>query len=128
MQSLLDVFLSMESTAVISLLSMYSTSGLFKESQVDIDSSIEIERLTDWSGETFIVHGAGATLILESTALLFEKAVFLLETTTLGFTLEQGRVGTEKLAFVEAEDPFLTLTIFAVHGTYKFKPIFKLIA
>ena len=43
MYSLLLVFLSIESTAAISLLSKYSTSGLFKESQVDIVSSIETE-------------------------------------------------------------------------------------
>ncbi|KAK6138993.1 hypothetical protein DH2020_027263 [Rehmannia glutinosa] len=56
----------MESTAAISLLSMYSTSGLFNESQVDIDSSMEIEKKYDLSGDTFSLHENGATVVLET--------------------------------------------------------------
>lgn len=55
---LLNVFLSIESTAGTSLLSMYSTCGLLKESQVDIDSSIETETPSDSLGEKSMLHGA----------------------------------------------------------------------
>lgn len=51
MQSMLHAFRAMDSTAAISLLSMYSTSGLFKESQVDMDSSMETDNESDIAGE-----------------------------------------------------------------------------
>lgn len=119
MQSKFDAFLSIESSAS-SVLSMYSTSGLFKESQVDIDSSIEREHESDLSGDTFMLYETGAAIGLDSTTSLFGKDVALPIATMLCFTEEVGgRVAPEKFAFVEVEDPFLMLTIFVEHGTYR---------
>lgn len=123
MQSMFEAFLSMESTAAISPLSTYSTSGLFKESQVDIDSSIETENESDLSGDTSMLHEMRAATVLGIATSLFGKNVDLPTATVLCFTeVVAGRRAPEKLGFVEAEDPFFMLTILVVHGTYiKFK-------
>jgi len=62
MLRLLNVFLSIESTAATSLLSTYSTSGLLNESQEDIDSSIETDIASDVVGETSSTGGGTVTL------------------------------------------------------------------
>lgn len=69
MKSLLHVFFSMESTVTASVLSKYSTSGLFKESQVDMDSSMDSESPSDSVGkksmlqeEVVVMVGRGASV------------------------------------------------------------------
>ena len=100
MQRLLLVFLSTESTAGTSLLSTYSTSGLLKESQVDIVSSMETEAPSDLVGET-------AILLEIAMASVLEKVVTLLGTTTL-VVLTSSNVGV-----------FLVLTALVAQGTWK---------
>lgn len=51
MQRLLVVFFSIDLTSEISSLSIYSNSGLFKDSHVDMFSSKETEPLTDLLGD-----------------------------------------------------------------------------
>lgn len=133
MHRLILVFLSTESTAGTSLLSMYSTSGLLKESHVDIVSSKETETPSDLVGET--------SILLETVVAAFlENAVTLLGATTLGvlFVLTWSRAGTlfvltssnakagvlfagKFVLRVLAGEPFLALTIFDAQGTYKFE-------
>lgn len=116
MQSMFDAFLSMDSTAARSLLSTYSTSGLFKESQVDIDSSIDTEKESDLSGDIFkLLHETAATALGMATSLLVEDEDL---PTGTAFCFTGGRNTPVKLAFVETEGPFFMLTILVVHGTY----------
>lgn len=59
----LHVLLSIDLTAEESSLSMYTNSGLFRESQVDIVSSKETEPLTDVLGEIFLHLGTIIALL-----------------------------------------------------------------
>ena len=118
MQSLVDAFFSMESTAVISLLSRYSTSGLFKESQVDIDSSIETESPSDCVGDTSMLQGTGPAI----AGRIASVNALLLQATMFGFIKEEaGRVAAEMpaLLILLVGAPFLMLTILAVRGDFK---------
>lgn len=63
MLRLLKVFLSIESTVEISVLSIYSMSGLLKEWQEDIDSSIETDIPSDLLGETSILIETGTMTV-----------------------------------------------------------------
>lgn len=81
MKSLLDVFFSIESTAGTSLLSKYSTSGLFKESHVDIDSSIDTESPSDSVGEKSmlqetVIVGTEAAIVGTEVAIVGRVASF----------------------------------------------------
>lgn len=92
-----------------SLLSTYSTtSGLLNESQeVDIDSSMEIDTLSDFVGDTSMLHGTWtASLLLgtEHAALGWKIA--------LVFALDEA----EKEAGIEGPTFFAFATLF-VHGT-----------
>lgn len=126
MQSMFDAFLSMDSTAARSLLSTYSTSGLFKESQVDMDSSIETEKESDLSGDILkLLHETeAATALGMATSLLVEDEDLPAGT---AFCFTGGRKTPVKLALVETEGPFFMLTILVVHGTYICSNSFKLI-
>lgn len=129
----LHVLLSIDLTAEESSLSMYTNSGLFRESQVDIVSSKETEPLTDVLGEIFLhlgtiialleagrleilLLGAGIALMI-GWSLLVENASLAI---TPIFTLkEAGKVFPESpLSWEWAEDSFF-LAILAEHGTFK---------
>jgi hypothetical protein len=79
MLSLLDVFLSIDSIAAMSLLSIYSTSGLFIESQVDIVSSIETDNPSDLDGDMSILLWTEGTMILDTVASFLVTDVLLLK-------------------------------------------------
>lgn len=119
---MLNVFLLIELTAETSLLSTYSTSGLLKESQVDIVSSKETEKSSDLLGDISILHGAGAgTAAMAGTASsLLEREVTLEGTLKLGLTFEDvGKLFVEiPTLLVQARGPFFTLAILVVHGTF----------
>lgn len=66
---------------------MYSTSGLFKESQVDTLSSIETDKLSDWSRDISILQGPEGIEILDKVSSQFGKAGFFFGTTALCFAL-----------------------------------------
>lgn len=118
MFKLLNVFLSIESRAETSLLSIYSISGLLKESQVDIVSSKETDISFDLLGEVSMLPervtvGAAASsgcgkdgafgktsaldLIFDKTGSLFPEIAELL---------------------VDAGKFFFVLTILVAHGTF----------
>ena len=78
----------MESIAVTSWLSIYSTSGLLKESQVDIVSSIETDTPSDLQGENSMLHGGGGILeILGGNTTSFPLG----GKTELGLALVEGK-------------------------------------
>lgn len=119
---MLNVFLSIESGAGTSLLSMYSTSGLLKDSQVEIVSSTERECSSDLLGETAMLHCAGRAVTVETGIRNVSSALraggFLLGTTTLDFTLEDRGKPLLEIAEVlfEVEDNFLALAILVTYG------------
>jgi hypothetical protein len=105
MYRLLKVFLLIESIAIISLLSIYSTSGLLKESQVDIDSSKEIERSSDLLGETSLLHGTETAATGGTLSSLVEIEITLQTPTALDFAFKNAG----KVLLLEAGGPFFTL-------------------
>lgn len=120
MLRLLNVFLSIESTAATSLLSTYSMSGLLKESQEDIDSSVETDIVSDLLGETSTTGagtvtvatgggGVGGASFFTGKELAFGKIAAL-----VGLTF--ANVG---LLFPEhaGTTSFLVLANLAAHGT-----------
>jgi len=120
MLRLLNVFLSIESTAATSLLSTYSMSGLLNESQEDIDSSIETDIASDLLGETSSTGGGTATettsggggggaSFLRARELALGKTIALVGLTfaSVGLLLpEQGRTTS-----------FFVFASLAAHGT-----------
>lgn len=129
----LNVLRSIESIAWPSLLSIYSTSGLLKESQVDIVSSIETESPSDLLGESSMLQGTGMATEPSSllwTAVNFGKTSSLVwievtfgRTTAVDLTLKDAdRLLPEiPLLLVLAGDPFFTLAILLAHGTFRYE-------
>ena len=115
----------MESIAVTSWLSIYSTSGLLKESQVDIVSSIETDTPSDLLGENSMLHGGGGILKIlgEGNTTSFplgKDATNLGSKIELGLTLVEGKTCPEKPTLL-AGCVFLDLGILFEHGTFKFE-------
>lgn len=116
MLRLLNVFLSIESTAATSMLSTYSMSGLLKESQEDIDSSIETDIASDLLGETSTT-GAGTVTVATgggASSLTGKELAFGKIAAPVGLTF--ANVG---LLFPEhaGTTSFLVLANLAAHGT-----------
>ena len=121
MKRLLNVFLLIESTAGTSLLSMYSTSGLLKESQVDMVSSKETESPSDLLGETSMLHGAGMAAVLGTVSSLLGKDVTLLQgTSALDLTLEDATkfLPENPIIPVLAGGPFFAMEILVADDTF----------
>lgn len=100
---------------------MYSTSGLLKESQVDIVSSIETETPSDLLGENSMLHsGGGIVEILgggTTTSFPLGKDVTTLGgKTELGLTFVEGRTCPEKPTLLTG-CVFLAFKILFEHGT-----------
>jgi hypothetical protein len=123
MYRLLKVFLLIESIAVISLLSIYSISGLLKESQVDIDSSKEIEKSSDLLGETSMQQGTETAAAIETFSSLLGLEITLQAPPVLDFAFKDaGEVFPEKPALLlETGGPFFTLAILFENGAYIYK-------
>lgn len=105
----------MESTAAASLLSIYSTSGLFNESQVDILSSIETDNPSDCGGDT--LTWAGGAIIRERVTLYVGTD----ESLTAHDFEDWGNVLLVKPALVVVtlvELPFLTFSVLAGPDTF----------
>lgn len=121
MKRLLNVFLLIESIAGTSLLSMYSTSGLLKESQVDMVSSKETESPSDLLGETSMLHGAGMAAVLGTVSSLLGKDVTLLQgTSALDLTLEDAAkfLPENPIIPVLAGGPFFAMEILVADDTF----------
>lgn len=102
---------------------MYSTSGLLKESQVDIVSSMETEFPSDRSGDTSRPDGTGkaAEATVERVPLFFGRDVSLQGKTADGFAFKEEDdvfpvTPTVRELLV---DPFFALEILVAHGTFK---------
>lgn len=119
MYRLLKVFLLIESIAGISLLSIYSTSGLLKESQVDIDSFKETDRPSDLLGETSMLYGVEIAATAGKIPSFRGTEVTLQASIVLDFTFEGA--GKEPVLVFEAGGPFLTLAILFEHGACTYK-------
>lgn len=64
-------------------------------------------------------HKTGTGIVLWRTTSLFETDVDLPTAAMFCFAeVSGGRKAPDKLAFEEAEDPFLVPTILVAHGTY----------
>lgn len=102
---------------------MYSTSGLLKESQLDIVSSIETEFPSDLLGETSMLHGPGKAKELGTASSLLGAGATFGRTTALGLTLKDaGRLLAETpLLPLQAGGPFFTLAILFVQGTFRYE-------
>lgn len=101
---------------------MYSTSGLLKESQVDIVSSREIEIPSDLLGETSMLHGTGSTAIPGTASSLLGTEVTLHVATAFGFAFKDGgKLFPEISVLMVQAGPFFTLAILfeLVAFTYK---------
>jgi hypothetical protein len=122
MKRLLNVFLLIESTAGTSLLSIYSTSGLLKESHVDMVSSKETESPSDLLGETSMLHGAGMAAVLGTvSSLLLGKDVTLLQgTSALDLTLEDAAkfLPENPIIPVLAGGPFFAMETLVADDTF----------
>ncbi len=122
MWRLLKVFLSIESITGSSLLSRYSTSGLLKESQVDIVSSIETEASSfDLEGERLMLQRAGK-IVLIGAALILGKTVIFGRRSELGFTFnDEGRAfPTEPVFKTVVGCAFFIFAILFELGTLKY--------
>lgn len=122
------MFLSIESSGGTSLLSKYSTSGLLKESQTDVDSSIETEFASDLLGETSMLQETGTAAAMAG-ALVFTFSSLLGKdvtlqgtgTTVLVFPFEgAGKKFPEMLVLaLLAAGAFLALASLVEHGTFR---------
>lgn len=120
MNRLLNAFLSKESIPETLPLSMYSTSGLLKDSQLDTVSSID----TEWSSD---LAGVKVTTVLllhwlrtaGTTSPILQNDAFLLCTTPLDFELKnRDKVCAADLVPLEGEDDFFVFVTFASFCSY----------
>lgn len=131
MLRLQKVFLSIESTAGISVLSTYSISGLLKESQDDIVSSIETDIPSDLPGDKdksmlletgtlkFATNGTTSFLSLNDEVVLVVVIVALGKTTEADLTFE--KVGFLLPEIAELEEELhcdVSFFVFATFVTY----------
>lgn len=120
MLRLLNVFLSIESTAATSLLSTYSMSGLLNESQEDIDSSMETDIASDLQGEASSTGGGTVTVTTSGggggASFLGGRELALGKTTALvGLTF--GSVGLLLPEKGGTTTSFFVFASLAAHGT-----------
>lgn len=120
----------MESSGGTSLLSKYSTSGLLKESQTDIDSSIETEFASDLLGETSMLQETetetaaamlGALVLTFSSLLGKDVTLQGTGTVVLVFPFEDaGKKFPEMLVLaLLAAGAFLALASLVEQGTFR---------
>lgn len=96
---------------------MYSTSGLLKESQVDIVSSMETDTPSDLLGENSMLHGGWGG---KTTSFPRGKVVTTLGgKTELGFTVVEGKTCPEKPTLLAGCCVFLALGNLFEHCTFK---------
>lgn len=115
---LLNVFLSMESRAETSLLSIYSISGLLKESQEDIVSSKETEIPSDLLGEVSML--VERVTVAGAAPSLCEREGALGKTSALDLTFDKAGNLFPEIAelVVHAGKFFFVLATFVAHATY----------
>lgn len=109
----------MEETAKSST-SIYSTSGLLKESDVDMVSSMETEIPSDRLGETSELQGAGRAITAERVPSLLRRDFSLRGKTRVGFTFKEEDdvfpVTSTLRGFLEG--PFFALEILVALGAF----------
>lgn len=133
MLRLVKVFLWIESTAEISVLSRYSTSGLLIESQEDTVSSIETDIPSDLLGETSMVLGTSTVIVVttvgaataEASFLSVKQVTLLGKITSVDLTFcEEGNLFpiAEEVVHAGKGASFLVLATLVEHdGTFQYK-------
>jgi hypothetical protein len=100
---------------------MYSTSGLLKESQVDMVSSKETESPSDLLGETSMLHGAGMAAVVGTVSSLLGKDVILLQgISPVDLTFEDAAklLIENPMLPVQAGGPFFAMEILVADDTF----------